>query len=487
MRSSTACFYITLAATLLLAAGTVALCFAEHESPLGKRPEGFETVDAKSETEERKAKTDELESIIEGFDEEPEPVKKTGEEKKPSRFSLDGYVKHGLSYNFSHQSPEPGETDWRGLSRFRPEIKLKLKAKFSDSIRAQVSGKAYYDAVFVIRGRDGYTEEVLNNREKDAELAESYILGKLTDNLDFRSGRQIIVWGKSDNIRITDVLNPLDIREPGLVDIEDLRLPVFATKLDYYWGDWSLSGIFLHEIRFNKTPAFGSDFFPGNKPQPPEAIPADSLGNTEYAAAVSGILTGWDIAFYFADVYDDLPYQELKPNGEKELKHARLKMLGTAFNIALGNWLLKAETAFLDGFRFFNTPDESYCRLDALAGFEYTGFNETTVSFEMANRHLFDFDKSLKQPPDRATEDEFQTAFRLTRQFLNDTLTLTFLAQTFDLSGEGGAFQRLSARYDWSDSIELSGGLIFYSAGHLRQFHGIGDKDRIFLEIKYSF
>jgi len=470
VRALTPCLHIALTVFVLMSIGKAPLLYANEEPSVQELMEGFDAEDVETGKEK---KTDELDSVM---------------EEKPSRFSFDGYLKHGLSCNFAHDRPEPGKTDWRGLSRFRSEINLELKAKLSETWQAQVEGKAYYDFVFAMRGRDEYTGAVLDNREKDAEFGESYILGSITDKFDVRFGRQINVWGKSNYIRISDILNPLDLREPGLVDIEDLRLPVTMTRLDYYLGNWNLSGLFLHEIRFNKTPVLGSDFFPANSPLPPEDVPSDSLDNTEFAAALSGIFSGWDVAFYFADVYDDQPHQEAKSDGQKERKHARLKMFGSAFNIALGNWLLKAESAYLDGFEFFNAPrGESFSRFDALVGFEYSGFHETVISFEIANRHLFDFVDALKQAPDKAVENEFQTAFRFTRKFLNDTLAVTFLAQTFGLLGDDGALQRISAEYDLTDSIKLSGGFVFYTSGDLRQFQNIGDNDRLFLGIRYSF
>jgi len=176
-------------------------------------------------------------------------------------------------------------------------------------------------------------------------------------SLDIKLGRQIVVWGKSDNIRVTDVLNPLDMREPGLTDIEDLRLPVATSRLDYYIGDWNLTGIVIHEIRFNKSPEYGSDFYPSSTPPPYEDKPGSRCKNTEYAAAINGIFSGWDISFYWADFYNDTPHMELVSAGpppQIEWKHARLKMFGAAFNQALGNWLLKTEAAYIDGFKFFN-------------------------------------------------------------------------------------------------------------------------------------
>lgn len=186
-------------------------------------------------------------------------------------------------------------------------------------------------------------------------MRKAYLQGKITDSLDIKTGRQIVVWGKSDNIRATDILNPLDLRVPGTTDIEDLRLPVCMTKVDYYLGDWSLSAIAVHEHRFNKLPEFGSDFFTQDAPLPHESIPADTFENTEYAASLNGIFTGWDIAFYYADYYEDTPYLKISSVGGlplAELRHAHQTMAGADFNITFGNFLLKSEAAWFKGVRF---------------------------------------------------------------------------------------------------------------------------------------
>ncbi|MEA3415028.1 MAG: DUF1302 family protein [Thermodesulfobacteriota bacterium] len=243
---------------------------------------------------------------------------------------------------------------------------------FNRSSIAKVLEIARYSCGFVQSDR-------LNLRQIRAQILPSYFLPNP------KLGRQIVVWGKSDNIRVTDVLNPLDMREPGLTDIEDLRFPVAMSKLDYYIGDWSLTGIAIHEIRFNKSPEYGSDFYSGSQPPPHEDKPDSCCKNTEYAAAINGIFSGWDISFYWTDYYNDMPNTQLisaVPPPQTEWKHARLKMFGAAFNQALGNWLLKAETVYIDGFEFFNRPGKEYSRIDVLAGIEYSGFKDTTVSIE---------------------------------------------------------------------------------------------------------
>lgn len=456
--------------------------------------------------------TDTIQDVLEGFDDEPEDAEKITteddifegfdddakeaeiplmkDEIKPSVFSFNGDIQLGAAYNFAHHKPEGNGTDQRGLSRLRAEVNLELNARFSSSWQARISGKGAYDSAYAIKGRDEFTDDVLDNYEKEFELGETYIQGSLADNLDIKFGRQVVVWGKSDNIRVTDVLNPLDMREPGITDIEDLRLPLTMTRLDYYIGDWGLTGIAVHEIRFNKNPEYGSDFYPFATAPPHEDKPGSDFNNTEYAVSVNGIFSRWDISFYWADYYNDAYHMQLVSFGLPsvlERKHARLQMLGTAFNVATGNWLLKTEAAWIEGFTFFNAPGKQYSRTDILAGLEYAGFTDTTLSIEAVNRHVNGFDEALKPAPDSVQQNEFQWTARASRDYLNDTLTLTLLVSAFGGMGEDGAYQRFSAEYDITDFIQISGGIMLYSSGDLAVFKNIGDNDRLFFNIRYSF
>ena len=448
--------------------------------------EGFDDEAKREKSKEER----EEEEVIEGFDEDAAETKVLVSEKKylPDFLNLDGYFKLGSSYNIYHHQAEGTDTDWHGLSRLRAELMLELDAKFSESWQARVAGHGFYDFAYRIQGRDKFTQEVLDENESELEFGEVWLMGSITDQLDLKAGRQIVVWGKSDNIRVTDVLNPLDLREPGLTDLENLRLPVTMTKLDYFLWGLNLSGMVIHEVRYNKEPEFGSDFFPAAQPLPTTETPDTGfdVDNTQFALALHGIFHGWDASLYGAYFYDDTPHFDEGPGGSQRLKHARLKMLGGAFNIATGNWLFKTEAAIFDGIQFFNS-DKDYKRIDALAGLEYSGFSDTTLSFELADRHILNFNSQIEDSPDFAEEDRWVSALRLTRTFLNETLTLTVLAQTFGLTGDDGAFQRFTAEYDLTDAIEITGGVVFYQSGDLPRFRDVGENDRLYLEFKYNF
>jgi hypothetical protein len=458
----------------------------ESDEDLEEVIEGF---DDEAQSEKKKEEI-EAEEILEGFDEDAAATEDLVPEQQylPDFLSLDGYFKLGSTYNIYHHQAEGTDTDWHGLSRLRAKMVLELDAKFSESWQARVAGHGFYDFAYEIQGRDKFTQEVLDENESELELGEVWLLGSITDQVDLKAGRQIVVWGKSDNIRITDVLNPLDLREPGLTDLENLRLPVTMTKLDYFIWGLNLSGMVIHEIRYNKDPAFGSDFFPAAQPLPTNETPDTGfdIDNTQFALALHGIFHGWDASLYGAYFYDATPHFDVDPSGSQKLKHARLKMLGGAFNIATGNWLFKTEAAYFDGIRFFNSGKD-FNRIDALVGVEYSGFTDTTLSFEVADRHVLNFDRQIEAAPDFTEKDRWVSALRLTRTFLNETLALTILAQTWGLTGDDGALQRFTAEYDLTDAIELTGGVVFYQSGDLPRFSKVGQNDRLYLEIKYNF
>ncbi|MEE8484387.1 MAG: DUF1302 domain-containing protein, partial [Nitrospinota bacterium] len=82
---------------------------------------------------------------------------------------------------------------------------------------------------------------------------------------------------------------------------------------------------------------------------------------------------------------------------------------------------------------------------------------------------------------------EFQWAARLTRNFLNQTLKVTFMASAFGADGGDGSFQRYQASYDVNDSLNVAGGVMVYQPGKKSFFKAVKDNDRIFLDAKYSF
>jgi hypothetical protein len=514
---------LTLTTFLMAGAAPEARCEDDLDDVLG----GFD--DEAGEPSEGFVEDSDTDDILGGFDDE------LGEGKAPSKaegpedrfWELTGSVSLGGSVNYLKHDAFAGpgrSTDYGGLQRLRTRLNLQLDVDLPFEWKGRLAGFGFYDWAYLANGRSNYTSDVLDMYEWEVDFQEVWVQGSLLDDLDLKVGRQIVNWGRSDNLRVLDVLNPLDNREPGLVDIEDLRRPVAMVKADYYLGHWALSAIAIPEIRFSLNPPFGSDFAPvltslGTLEAfvAPEKIPDESFSNTEWAVALMGIFSGWDVSLHYARHWRDLPYLKpviaIIPNPPPDppdvslagtkLRHSRLTLVGSGANYTLGSWLFKAEIAWIDGidyttstlvdlrpfgFGFVDVPTGNVekSRLDFMGGIEYYGFTNTNIALEIANRHIFGFRNDMK-PLFGTKENMLETALRITRTFMNERLELTAVGIIFGSYAQDGSIVRLDFRYDLRDALELGGGIVFYQEGDFAPFDTIKRNDRFFFEIKYSF
>ena len=431
-----------------------------------------------------------------------------------SKLSVNTYISFYGAYNFAQTDTPilaPGDSamDFSGLSRSKIKSGVTIDAIHNKNWRSKLELIAWHDTIWAINGKDAYTQAVLDSYETFTDLREVYIQGSLTANLDIKFGRQLIVWGKSDSIRITDVINPLDMRNPGIIDIEDLRLTELMTRLDYYFGNWSLSGAIIHEPRLELEPAFGSDYRPSNsfgEPIPygqfPDRIePAWKLHNSQYAISLNGHFSGWDISYYAARIYTkqfNIKREEDRPVRFYEMTN----MLGFAGNVVSGAWLFKAESALNTNINYRSTSTKN--RLDLLIGFDYMGIKDTAISLEAADRHIFNHeDKMLSMTleqaraqntfPDFVRKNSLSMALRGSYSFNHNNTTINYLLflnggnasrDEFD-----GGFQRLWMDFQLSDSLGLNAGIIDYIGGHssIPFYRAIENNDRFFADIRFDF
>lgn len=426
-----------------------------------------------------------------------------------------------LSYawNYEDHFSSTG-TDYKGLSKLRLRANWQADKEFNENWSARVSAYVYHDLAYQLNDRSDYTDQVLDEYETDIDTQELYLLGKLSSNADLKLGRQVVIWGRADNLRVLDVLNPLDSLEPGLADIEDLRLPVTMAKLDYYLpgklSGWKMSFIAIPEIRSSKYPPVGSDFnyttdLNGQATEFYDDIP-DDWKHQNWGAAVSGTVKKWDITLNAARFWRDTPTLDVRNFDTSNLpasiaifdqtaylKHSRVDMLGGSLQTTTGSWLFKTELAWFDGndytgYGFYNVPgigtiplpDRNYRRdqLDTLLGAEYFGIANTTISLELVNRHIIDYEENMAIGG--VEENETEIAFRITRNFINDRLDVTFVTINFN-EGDDGSITRLDAKYEIRGGLNATAGILVFGSGETDPLAAYQDNDRVFAELKWSF
>jgi len=426
------------------------------------------------------AEVPELEAALEGFEqtgfENIQPI--TPVSKPASKWEIEGKLTTQAAYAYS-----ASEREWKQAS-LRGDIGIDYR---NSDWRFTFNSHAVYDSIYALNGRNNYSKQEINSYESELEIDEAYIQRKLNENIDVSFGRQIKVWGKSDNIRITDVINPLDNRIPGLTDIEYLRLPVLMTQANYFWQNWTFSFIALHEQRPSKIAPTNSDFLPTIQmigyPVTLPKLSDESDWKTTPAFSAEGRFSGWDISFYAAEVQQS--QWTLNPN-QTERAFEQTLMQGIAGNYVLSDWLIKAEVAHFNNIHYSNSP-ETFERWDSLLGVEYLSIPNWSFSAEMANRHISDYSKALSSFPDLIAEDTWQTALRGSYDFHHERGKISYLLSMNGLNWEDGGFQRFWVDYDLNDNNNITIGVIDYIGGDHAYWQAIRNNDRLFAEYQLYF
>ncbi len=428
---------------------------------------------------------------LEGFEEKEDYEVDVGDTAQ-RWWDLDGSLGISSSVNYLSHESATGD-DFTGLSRLRLRLNLQLDVELPRTWDLRLTPYIWYDFSYLYNGRDNFTNEVLNDYEWEWDFQESYIEGPILSNVDLKIGRQVVNWGRSDSVRVLDVLNPVDSREPGRADIEDLRWAIGMAKIDWYPNTtWQIQGIAIPEMRFDDLPPVGSDFNPTTIKA--ETDEPQSWENWEFGCAARGIFEGWDASIHYAWVYEDVPSLRsirFNPSDSSLTRiqvHDRLHMVGAGGNYTWDAWLFKAEAAGFQGVTYFGDPDpgNEHWRFDAMGGVEYYGFNDHTLAVEIVNRHVFDYDKAIREV-DFVRRDNVEWAFRWTADWLNARFRTTVLALVFGYDFQDGAVIRAQGDYTIRDGLVLTTGILIFQAGNAFPIDTWGRNDRVFIDVKWSF
>lgn len=419
--------------------------------------------------------------------------------KKYSDLYLGGYVE--LETELGYEKPD--ET----LSKFKPVLFVETDYRINRNHKFRASGLASYDAAYDMTAKDQPGGQSLDDEILDLELRDLYIDSTLSDIFSLKAGRQIIAWGDSNFAKITDVVNPRDNTSPGLIELEDSRLPVASLRLSAQYGSLSLDGVSIHEHPGSKISGLGSDFdyyAPLRQPNiwiREKNTPDAGFNETSFAFKATRSFNGGDISLVAANTFDDLPvlsYQGITPRGILMFtpEYERFSTLGISASMAQDSALFKVEAAFRKNravqrndvlsqivtgipVRSIQTVDKKD-QVEALTGIEYT-VSDLRILLEGKVLHTLDHESFLSQP-----EYEYRTYFQATYAMRNETLALDLFWVYFN-PGQGHIL-RLSGEYDIFDDVSVQLGMVFYSADTSDTvIYPYRDMDRIFFRFKYFF
>lgn len=389
-------------------------------------------------------------------------------------------------------------------------------------IVAELHGE--YDAAY-LADRERFDDPTLDTYEARILSGEQYVAVAL-DAFELTLGRQIVAWGEGEMLSPLDVTSPRDLREPGLADLDDLRLGVLASRIGWFSGGHRVELMAIHESYFGERPPPLGEFSPLRAFVTGNALAGQFLADKTIAyrdaqdrfdpAHTQGFVRwvykgpGIDAGLYAASALDQQGVVRLPPLMALlddpialELDHDRYWLIGHSGATTVDAWIIRWELAQSLG-RAFNTGDPDAevdlpallagepligvaeaSLLTGMVGVAWSGIADTTIAVEAQAGVFFDRPDDLLFPADTPT-----FALRLTRLALRQKLQLSAVATAFGLTAERGWLLRAEAEHAFADGFSAGLGYVHYGTGRdgeFGPFYGLAEHDRVFARLRWDF
>lgn len=273
----------------------------------------------------------------------------------------------------------------------------------------------------------------------------------------WRIGKQQVVWGQADGLKVLDVINPQSFREFILDDFDDSRIPLWMINLEVPVAqDDTLQFLWIPDTTYHELAEAGTPYqitSPSLVPAAPAGVPVKLssplkpgrfLADSDFGLRYSSFRGGWDITLNYLYHYRDfpVPYQDVDlnpaPGGVTiQPEYERSHLLGGTLSNAFGDFTLRAEIGFsTDSFHvaenlstrgISNSPE-----LASVLGLDWQGLSDTFISVQWFQSHLFDYDSTTIR--DRT---EHTMSFLYQRYFASETWKLEVLVLQ-SLNGHDG-------------------------------------------------
>lgn len=431
---------------------------------------------------------------------------------EPSHLSLLGFLRQRVG---AWLEPDAG----RFLSTARTSLDASLEYRDAPW-RLVLGGHADYDPAYSAwAGED--SPAASDVYQSSLSLRRTYVELALPRN-DAALGWQTVSWGQGNILSPLDIVTPKDRREPGLTELDDLRVPVLSTRLGLTLGAHRLEAVFVHEAAFNRMSPPRGRYSPVAPLLPPDLGPR-SLGHEivgkdlayahtpeRYSLAAQQAFLRWswagsglDLALHLASALDlqGVPRRLDVADTSRDriiipLHHDRYALVGTSGVVTLRSVIFKWEAAYVHDrplARLYHdaagvaTMALTHARvLDLMVGVTLDPSPDTQLAIEL-------LDSTFLAAP--AGEYLFhpelpQLAVRLTQRALDQDLTseIVFLAQA-DQDALVAGLLRVGVDYRFIDGLSAGLGLVLFLPGDRRTgwLSGLDAAGQAYARLRWDF
>ena len=327
------------------------------------------------------------------------------------------------------------------------------------------------------------------------ELREAY-LDHTENHWGLRAGRQLVIWGAADGLRITDLVSPLDMTEFLAQDYDDIRMPVNALRLFVFNDKVRVEAIAVPAFEGYVLPVDASNpwsVLPTGSPLPvvwndTGSRPAFHLSNFEYGGRVSVTLPGVDFSLSGLYTWNKMPVIQYAPSPTEitvSPQYYRMGFVGGDISKPLGQFVLRGEAAYNIDKHFsykpetMRQPQQGFRSLNWLVGVDWYAPSEWMLSAQFSTENIFGYEDCIMQE-----RNNMLATLNVSKKLFNSTLQLSDFTY-FDVSNKGW-FSRFAADYALSDQIHLLAGFDWFG-GDKGIFGIYKNNSEVWVKAKYSF
>lgn len=324
----------------------------------------------------------------------------------------------------------------------------------------------------------------------DLDLFEAY-LHHATPDWDLRLGRQIVRWGKADQISPVDNLNPQDLREFVIPELEDRKIPNWMARLRLFPGDVTLEGVFIPFFAENEFEWSGNTWALLGVDSGGLNIREDKSGqgldNTDWGLRASTSLAGWDVSLSYLQAREKSPrlrFEPASPQGPTlHADYKRQHIIGWEFETTVDKFGFRGEGAYFDEQSLPTRSLDSVSRpmTHSVIGVDYLGEADWYVNVQLSHQHVFDYEEDILF----LRQDNFYLSGEVNREFWRGN-TMLKLGYAVDLH-DGGSFITPEAILTYFKNLELTVGANLFFGPKDSYFGRYRDNDQAFFKAVYHF
>lgn len=327
------------------------------------------------------------------------------------------------------------------------------------------------------------------------------------DNSFWRIGKQQVVWGEADGLKLLDVINPQNFREFVLDDFDDSRIPLWMFNAEFtVTENGVLQVLWIPDTSVHNLAPSGSPYaFSSSSivPKPPSDIavqlrpakaPRSPIKDSDIGLRYTDFVNGWDISLNYLYHYVDEPIVSASAHTNSETPHIlmtqnyeRSHLLGGTASSAIGDWTIRAEIAFETN-RYHRTKQSLPGVLQAnqwssVIGLDYQGWSDQFISLQWFQARINATQNDLIELIEHSQEDS--VTFLWESNFMNDTLKAKWL-QIHSIDHGDGVFRpKVSYNLQSNLDVYLSAD-VFYGNKDTR-FGQFDQGDRVSVGFEWGF